>query len=405
MEAVTVEETRQRGILRALALNHFVGTFGFAMSFPFLAIYCHKVLGVSIAETGAAFGALGLIRAASQYVSGELSDRIRPDALMIGSLVARSISFGLITFAIYAGTGFYSVIAFLFLATVTGSLHQIASQAAVASMIPDAGKLRAYALTRAAGNLGFAAGPALGGFLVPVSYVLPFALTAGFLLASVIPVLKLPRTVMRTFNTEDSAPLVRGFWLYLSALFLLACVMAQIITPLSLFVVGIKHVSEAGLGGLYTLNGLLVVALQVIITRRLSVYSHQAVLICGSCVYFAAYSLLGFGSHYIWFFLCMILVTLGEIVVAPPTLAHAEKVAPPGKAGRYLGLAGVAISLGWFAGPLYGSYLLETIPSEAAWMLNASPALLAAILFAFNRMKEKRHSLASASEPSNIRSA
>jgi len=357
-----------------------------------------------MAETGAAFGALGLVRAASQYVSGELSDRMRPAALMMGSLAARALSFALIALAIFAGAGFYSVIALMFLATVTGSLHQIASQAAVASMIPDAGKLRAYAITRAAGNLGFAAGPALGGFLVPISYVIPFALTAIFLLASMLPVLRLPQTVMRSLHVPTAGPLVNGFGLYLFALFLLACVMAQIITPLSLFIVGMKHISEAGLGGLYTLNGLLVVTLQVTVTRRLSVYSHQAVLIIGSCIYFGAYSLLGYGSDYGWFLVCMFLVTLGEITVAPPALAHAEKIAPPGKAGRYLGLAGVAISLGWFAGPLYGSFMLENLPSEAAWMLNASPAVLASILFALNRNRE-RQSRPSASEPRSMRSA
>lgn len=383
-----------QGILRALALNHFVGTFGFAMSFPFLSIYCHKILGVSMAETGAAFGAMGLVRAASQYAGGELSDKIRPAALMLWSLLARSLSFGLITYAIYAQAGFYSIVAFLFVATVTGSIHQAAAQTAVAAMVPDHQKLRAYAVTRAAANLGFAAGPAAGGFLVTTSYVIPFGLTTVFFLLSAIPILTLPGTAHSAPKHEasDFQGIAPGFVLYLGGLFLLACVMAQIITPLSLYVVSMKGISEAALGSLYTLNGILVVTLQVLVTRLLSTYRHQTVLVAGSVIYFAAYAALGFGADYWWFFLCMVAVTIGEIVVSPPSLAHAEKAAPRGKAGRYLGLAGVAISLGWFAGPLFGAAALEAFPSERAWILNACPALAAALIFAVLSRKEVRDS-------------
>lgn len=375
-------------ILRSLALNHFVGTFGFAMSFPFLSIYCHKVLGVSIAETGAWFGILGLIRAASQYASGELSDRIRPGTVMIWSLLGRALSFAFIAAAVEFRAGFYVIIGLTFAGTIAGSLHQIAAQAAVAALFSPADKLRAYAVTRAAANVGFAAGPALGGLLTSTSYVLPFSLTTVFLLASILPVIRLPDTPSPD-QTKDHSPVPVRFWLYLTALFLLGCVMSQILTPLSLFITGIKRIPEPMLGLLYTVNGLLVMLLQVYVTRRLATYPHQTVLVAGSLIYFVSYSLMGFGSDYAWFALCMVALTFGEITVSPPALAHAEKSAPPGKAGRYLGLAGVAISLGWFAGPLYGSYLLENLAPAPAWILNAAPALAAAALFLAGRRLDR----------------
>ncbi|MBX7088612.1 MAG: MFS transporter [Leptospirales bacterium] len=369
--------------MRALALNHFAGTFGFALSFPFLSVYCHKILGVSITETGIAFGILGLVRALSQYLGGELADRGSVVRLMSISLFTRSFLFALVALGIYFRIGFYPIILLSFFQTVAGSVHQMASQNAVSILLPDEQKMHGFAVTRAASNIGFAAGPAAGGWLVGYSYVIPFTLTAVLLLVSIVPLMSLNvrgRTaIARTSGEKETLPM--SFIVYLFAVFLVASVMAQIITPMSLYLVGMKGIGESNLGWLYALNGLIVGLLQVKMMHVFRAISYLRVMIIGSITYFVGYAALGMQDGLPWYVFTTMLITLGEMLVAPPSVAHAERIAPTHRTGRYLGLVGFSAALGWAFGPTYGSWLLEqTDNSTLAWCIIALPALMSAAI-------------------------
>ena len=73
------------------------------------------------------------------------------------------------------------------------TVYNPASKAMLADLVAPKDRARAYALMRVAGNLGFAIGPALGGFLAAKSYLLLFLLSAvASLIFAVIVALRQP---------------------------------------------------------------------------------------------------------------------------------------------------------------------------------------------------------------------
>ena len=69
--------------LWVLSIGWFVGAMGFAVSIPFIAIYFHSELGLSMSEIGIFFGAMAVVRAVFQAIGGEISDRMERRQLLI----------------------------------------------------------------------------------------------------------------------------------------------------------------------------------------------------------------------------------------------------------------------------------------------------------------------------------
>ncbi|MCP4705404.1 MAG: MFS transporter, partial [candidate division Zixibacteria bacterium] len=66
-----------------LAGGWVASAFGFSISIPFIAIYFHSVLGISLVDIGLFFGVTAIIRATTQAMAGEVSDRLGRYSLMV----------------------------------------------------------------------------------------------------------------------------------------------------------------------------------------------------------------------------------------------------------------------------------------------------------------------------------
>ena len=223
----------------ALSAGLFVSSLGFAVSIPFIAIYFHSELGLSLSQIGLFFGAMAVVRAFFQVGGGELSDYVERRLLLIYSQVLRAGFFLFIGLAIYAHWGFWVVgIGFLF-SSILGSLFYLTANAMVDDVLPAEARLDGYAVARSAENLGWALGPAIGGFMAEQSYGLLFSISGFITLASGTVFLLFfspPRTVLRKehFTLSDLisvkndphliAHCILAFFLYL--------VVAQLIAPL-----------------------------------------------------------------------------------------------------------------------------------------------------------------------------
>jgi MFS family permease len=163
--------------------------------------------------------------------------------------------------------------------------------------------------------------------------------------------------------------------------FLLFLVVAQLIAPFSVYAVEMVGISESRLGLLFTLNGLLVVLLQIPITRLLAHKTFTYQLAVGSLLYFVGYGMLGILVDFEFFVFALFIVTMGEVTMSPPGLTLTSRLAPPGRLGRYLGVRGFMETAGWSLGPLYGGVILDHFGSQPAiaWLLISSLALVAAV--------------------------
>jgi MFS family permease len=371
--------------LWVLAIGWFVSSFGFAISIPFIAIYFHAKLGLSISVIGLFFGAMAVIRSIFQMIGGELSDRMEQSALLINSQIIRAGAFLGLAAAIYLELGFLPIAFFLLINSIFGAIFQPVANAMVSSILPHGIRLDGYAITRSAGNLGWAAGPALGGFLAVYSYGLLFILSAGITLASGLIFfffLKIPksRVEVRQFKLSEMMAVREDphFARHCMLIFFLYIVVAQLFAPFSLYTVEMKKLSESRLGLLYMVNGLMVVMLQLPVTRILSRIRFTSQLALGAFFYAAGYAMLGAGSGFEFFMFVVAVVTIGEIVMSPASLALTARLAPPDRMGRYMGAFGFFVTAGWSLGPLYGGFILERFADNhtLAWVLIALLAVV-----------------------------
>jgi len=370
-----------------LAAGWFVGALGFGASIPFIAIYFHDELGMSTTEIGLFFGAMAVVRSVFQAIGGEMSDRVGRVPLLVHSQYARAGAFFGLAMAIAYDMGFWWVAGFLLINSIFGSIFMPAVNAMVSDILPDKQRLDGYALTRTAGNLGWAAGPAIGGFLATFSYAALFSISAAITLLSGLIFwlfLKVPHTTKITEQFKFSDLIAvrsdKNLAFHVLLIFCLYLVVSQLIAPFSVYTVNMVGISKSDLGLLFTLNGLLVAILQIPMTRLLSRTRFTTQLALGSFVYFIGYGILGLFDSYSFLVAVVIVVTLGEIAMSPPSLTLTSRLAPEGRTGRYMGIYGFFVTAGWSLGPLYGGLFLDRFESSPAlaWLLISSLALVSA---------------------------
>jgi len=378
--------------LWVLAGGWFVSALGFAASISYIAIYFHAEFHLSMTQIGLFFGVLAVVRSVFQVLGGEVSDRIERRWLLIFSQFFRAAAFLLMSAAFHWRWGFWWVAVFLLVNSVFGAVFRPTANATASDILPKGKRLDGYAITRAAGNLGWAAGPAVGGFLAASSYALLFAISSAVTMISgliFLLFLKVPRyarahdrfKLSHIFSVKNDPHMA---W-HAGLVFLLYLVVAQLIAPFSVYAVEMVGITKSQLGYLYTLNGLLVVLLQIPITRFLSRFSLTSQLAWGAFLYVVGYSMVGIliGFHY--FILAITVVTVGEMFMSPPTLTLTSRLAPDGRTGRYMGVIGFVMASAWSFGPLYGGVILDHLGEmpSVAWMTISSLALLSSVGYVF----------------------
>ncbi len=382
-----------------LALGWFVSAMGFAASMPFISIYFSQTYGMSIGAIGLYFGALAVIRAGFQLLGGEFSDRIQRKSLLVHVQLWRALSFLGMAAVVYWKLDLFTVSIMLIANSVLGSIFQPVANAMVSDYLASKERMEGYALTRSAGNMGWAAGPALGGFLASDSFGLLFVISAVLAFISGLVFLFFLRAPKQQTATDkftwrdllaikDDPLLARHCILTL----LLYLVVAQLIVPFSVYTVQMNGLPEYQLGYLYAVNGLMVVLLQIPTTRLMAGAKLTQQIAIGACFYAFGYAMVGWVGGFFNLMITLIIITVGENLISPPSLTLTSRLAKEGRMGRYMGIYGFFQTAGWSFGPLYGGTILEKYQYDPklAWGLIASLAIVSAfgyLLFA-NRLSK-----------------
>jgi len=371
-----------------LSIGWFVSALGFGLAIPFISIYFHATLGLSITQIGLFFGVMAVVRSVFQILGGEIADRMDRRSLMIHTQIVRAVSFFIMAVAVYQDWGFVAIAASLLINSVFGALFQPVANAAVSDILPEEARLDGFAITRSAINLGWAAGPALGGFLAGYSYGALFIMSGVITLGSAmvflffLAAMRMERRPDR-FRFSDLTSIKDDPWLASHAvlIFTLFMVHSQLLAPFSMYAVKLVGISERQLGFLYTLNGLIVVTLQVPVTRLLAGFRLTSQMAAGAMIYAAGYMFIGFCAGFYVFMAAVLIVTVAEMVMSPASLALTARLAPENRQGRYMGIFGFAVSSGWSFGPLYGGLILDVAGHQpvAAWGLISVIAVIAGL--------------------------
>ena len=371
-----------------LAGGWFVAALGFASSIPFISIYLHAEIGLTPSQIGLFFGAQAVVRAAFQAIGGEMSDRVGRRLLLVHSQTVRALSCVLLGFAVGFHWGLWWMTALVTLNSITGSVFMPAVNALVSDLLPPHRRLDGYAVARSASNLGWAVGPAIGGFLAKESYSLLFYISAALMFASALIFryyFKPPPLVARVdkFKISDLLTIKDDSNLawHAGLTGILYLVVAQLIAPFSVFAVEMAGISESRLGILFTLNGAVVVAFQILVTRLLAKVHFTTQIAWGAFLYFIGYGMVGILIGFKYFVVAMLIVSFAEVVMSPASMTLTSHLAPKGRIGRYMGVRGFFETAGWSLGPLYGGLFLDHFGKQpaVAWILISSLALVAGV--------------------------
>ncbi|MBI5240253.1 MAG: MFS transporter [Elusimicrobia bacterium] len=386
-----------RGQHWPLLVSQCVLVSGLALSFPFFALYLHGVRGLPMSLVGAALCATLTITALTQVVGGELSDLLGSKPVMQAAVGAYALMAALMAWAMAREAPVWLLIAIHILAGFCGSFFNSAVRCWVAASCPVRERLVSYGRLRVAINLGWAVGPALGGVMAQKSYALLFAVASAACLACLAlvhwTVANPPRLRAGSrFSWREtfSAASDRRFLRFCVLGFLISVVIAQLVVSLSVHSVRYVGLTEAQVGRLFTLNGILVVLAQSFISARLKGLSLCSGLAAGCLFYAAGYGWAGFAWSFPLMALAVAVVTLGELVVSPGLQALAANLAPEKYQGRYVGFHGLALQLGGACGPLFGGFALQALSprwSPAPWLAVAALGVLAAL--GFHRFKRE----------------
>ena len=154
-------------------------------------------------------------------------------------------------------------------------------------------------------------------------------------------------------------------------------------------------VTKTALGSIYSLNGFLVMALQIPLIALLKrcKLPVPAQLLLGVLLYGAGFAVLGFSSA-AWMIACAVAVlTLGEIIDQPALFTTVSNETTPANAGRLMASYSLSRGVGYAVGPWIGAQLLANLPSNILlWSILSSFALIAAVIFAVAAPKRHRES-------------
>ena len=371
-----------------MATIEFFRAIGWSVCIPFLSLYLYQDRGLSMTLVGVILLAGGLCSAISQALGGALSDRFgRRPILLMTALASVFLNLGL---AILIGIS--APVWAIAIVYIAGRSMLTTTRSVISAMVADfTSKERlteAYGIIRIGANIGWAAGPAIGGFLATS---LPYAwlfgiptLTCGivyllvffFIHESSSGVSK--RVSFRSmFPTADNRP----FLVFAVLSLLVSIVAGQLSSTLSIFAVDRVGFSTAQYGLLLTLNGLIVIFFQYPMTLALRRLAKFRALIIGSLLYGVGYLSLGWITQFGWALGAMAIITTGEIIYSPVTLSVIGELSPQDQRGQYMGLFGLSETTGIAIGPLLGGILLDAFPFDLKllWAPIASIAFVAAM--------------------------
>jgi MFS family permease len=339
-----------------------------AFVFPFLSLFLTGARGYSVAQAGVVLTVLGVGMGISQPVGGMLADHYGRRRTMVLGMVGASAS--LLTVGAARSLLLLCVACFVF--GFFSDLYRPASQAAIADLVPEALRPRAYALVFWAINLGWSVATLMAGVLAEGGYWLLFAGDAATSLAFAVIILRrVPETRPEATGTTPGSLLdVLRDRLMLA---LVACVVLQSVAYMQAFytlplAVVADGLGTKGYGVVIALNGLLIVALQPLLLGVLGRRGRAPLLLVAGLVLGLGLGLTAFADSLLGHLGVVTVWSLGEILGAGLLGALVATIAPAHLRGRYMGVFGASFGLSSMLAPGLGTQTLEHLGEGALWL-------------------------------------
>jgi MFS family permease len=127
------------------------------------------------------------------------------------------------------------------------------------------------------------------------------------------------------------------------------------------------NVPESMYGFIPATNALMVVFLQIFVTSITKKYRPLPVMMVGTLFYTLGVGSVALGHSFIGFWISIVIMTFGELILMPTASSYVAMLAPPDMRGHYMSIAGFTWSASIGIAPLLGGYLNDNIAPVAIW--------------------------------------
>lgn len=356
-----------------LALITLINRAG-TMVIPFLSLYLTKSLDFSLKDVGWIMSCFGLGSVLGSWLGGKLTDKIGYYKVMKTSLFLT----GLFFLGLQYITTFYGFCIGIFLVMLVADTFRPAMFVALSAYSKPENKTRSVTLIRLAINLGFSAGPAVGGIIITsLSYSGLFwvdgvtCILATFLLMKVLNPKK--AKVLDEIKTENPISVFsdKAFWVFFVAMFIFGFVFLQYFSTMPLYYENIHNLSEFDIGLLMGMNGFLIFLLEMPLIKWLeeSKYSKERLMFVGlllTAISFLVLNLTGWVGVLV---IGMLFMTIGEMIAFPFSNAFVMERAKKGNQGEYMAYYSIAFSLAHIFGHNSGMQLVDNLGFDKTWWI------------------------------------
>ncbi|MFK0265516.1 MDR family MFS transporter [Streptomyces angustmyceticus] len=366
-------------------LGSFVATF--------LALYLTVERGYSASYAGLVGALYGLGGVISSVGAGVLTDRLGRRPTMLIAQLSTAASVALLGFMAHP-------VAIAVVAGVVGmatNASRPAVQAMMADLVAPEDRVRAFSLNYWAINLGFAVSSTAAGLIARHGYTALFLGESALVLVCALVVFrKLPESrpaagapdgpggavgpapapvSLLTVVRDGRFMTVVGLNLLLALIFQ----QAYVSMPVSM---GRGGFSSADFGLVIAVNGILVVLLQIPVTRCIEHRSPAMLLVGSSLLAGYGFGLTALAGSVAMYALAVTVWTLGEIINSPTQMGLVVRLSPLHGRGRYQGMYALSWSIATLAAPLLGGMVIDHYGADALWAGCAAVGTVAAMGYA-----------------------
>ncbi|MBB1261553.1 MDR family MFS transporter [Streptomyces alkaliterrae] len=368
-------------------LGAFVATF--------LAMYLTAERGHSATYAGMVAALYGAGGAVAAIGAGVLTDRLgrRPTLLLSQSGTALSV----------AALGFVehpvAIAAVAALVGMCSNGSRPAVQAMMADIVAPKDRIRAFALNYWAINMGFAVSAAAAGLIAEHGYLWLFLGEAALTLTcAVLVFVKLPesrpeRPAQPVGTASGPRPGSKGrsadvsmltvlrdgrFMAVTGLSFLIATIFTQAYVSLPIAMAN-QGLTSADYGMAIAVNGVIIVLLQIPVTRFIEHRDPARLLVVSSLLVGYGFGAMAFTDAVGLYMLAICVWTLGEIINSPTQMGLVVRLSPTHGRGRYQGMFTLSWSLAALSAPLAGGAVIDRWGANTLWGALAVVGTLAAI--------------------------
>ncbi|RHW50824.1 MFS transporter [Lactobacillus sp. ESL0233] len=375
--------------LRWLLLGELVTWIGSSFVWPLTSVYLNKQLHISLSVIGIVLFCNCASNVLGSIVAGWLYDRYNPYPLIVIGLGIDALI--LILMAFFHGWPEYWF--WLVLTGFASGWDGTLINSIATSLRKYPGKY-VFNLIYFAQNVGTVTGTLLVGYLYDFSIEFLFLLAASLFIIGCInaaihyrPISNFHRqrhTSVKVGEKHKFEPMPKyntmlmcGFLLSLAVTWLMYMNWES---NLSVYMVSLGipfHLYSL----LWTLNGAIIVIVQVILARYPHLFKNLfQQIIFGTLMFAISFATLIFARDFVHFALSMVILTLGEATAFPAVPAYVNELSPLSSKGKYQGVINVARGIGQAFGPLFGGMIIDRAGYIPFFIIAAGGIFLMVIL-------------------------